>query len=86
MVLMTDGESNPRSAHRKSLDACRAAAENGIEIYTVAFRSGTLGEELLSACATSPDNYYLATDAEELADAFEDIGSRAAKAIVRLAR
>ena len=83
MVIMTDGmntksPSYPRhdgsggaGADDLLKDQCTEIKSDGIEVYTIAFEiSDTSIKDLLSDCASSTANYFDATDAEELKDAF----------------
>lgn len=87
IVLMTDGV-NTKSAqypyHTKALgiDADRIMSElcdeiksDGIRLYTIAFEVTDAGvRNKLEACASSRSEFYNATDAAALSDAFEAIG------------
>ena len=88
LILMTDGV-NTRSAafplhtNAGGFDADRVVEElceeikgDGIELYTIAFEvTDSTVEELLLDCASAPENFFDATDAASLADAFETIGN-----------
>jgi len=55
---------------------CENIKDDGIEIYTVIFReTDQETEDLMRDCATSPQHFYRADNAQELADAFDAIGS-----------
>jgi Flp pilus assembly protein TadG/uncharacterized protein YegL len=86
IVLMTDGEMTGNSSNwNSSIDnlvrtRCTEAKNDGIKIFTVAFMAPTRGKSLLSACASSLNNYYEPQTMSDLVKAFEDIGKAAAKA------
>lgn len=55
---------------------CDAIKATGIVIYTIQFRdASTDNATRLRNCATTPDHYYHAADAQELQQAFDAIGS-----------
>jgi len=55
---------------------CNNIKNAGIEIYTVIFReTDQATENLMRNCATSPQHFYRADNAQELAEAFDAIGS-----------
>ncbi|HEX8900481.1 VWA domain-containing protein [Vitreimonas sp.] len=55
---------------------CEAIKATGIVIYTIQFRDSSAdNEERLMNCATSPDHFYQAANAQELQSAFDAIGS-----------
>ncbi len=80
IVLMTDGEMTGNSSNwNSSIDTqvrnrCTEAKNDGIRIFTVAFMAPERGKSLLSACATSVNNYYEPQTMSELVKAFEEIG------------
>ena len=55
--------------------ACQNARDNDIEIYTIAFGTSitTAGKAVLQACATDLNNYFVASDAADLARSFRSI-------------
>lgn len=60
----------------RTLDICSNAKSDNIDIYTVLFRSdSSRAKSVLSACATSPDKFYLAEDAEDLNKTFAAIAA-----------
>lgn len=67
-----------------SLDACAAAkaagGENGTQIFSIAVSDaageGTTVGKLLKACASTPDNFFLATNDQALVDAFGAIAAK----------
>lgn len=64
---------------------CDAIKAAGIEIYTIQFRDASLDNaNRLRNCATDPDHYFLAADAQQLQEAFDAIGSGIGK--LRLTR
>jgi hypothetical protein len=70
--------------HQVSLDACEtvkaAGGDDGITIFTIAVSDdageGTKVSNLLKDCASSDDNFFLATDDAALLDAFGLIAAR----------
>jgi Flp pilus assembly protein TadG len=90
IVLMTDGEMTGNSGNwNRGIDdkvraECEKAKTDGITVFTVAFMAPDKGKSLLSACASSDDNYYEASDMASLVTAFGDIGRKAAKTTTRL--
>ncbi len=90
IVLMTDGEmTGYSSSWNKTIDdkvraQCKTAKDDGITVFTVAFMAPDKGKSLLSACASSDDNYYEADNMAKLVQAFGDIGRKAAKTSSRL--
>lgn len=86
MVVMTDGTntisptypehwgSDSAKANTLTSEVCTNVKAKGITIYAVAFdvTDATI-QDLLKGCASSPSNFYSASDATELADAFQSI-------------
>jgi len=86
MIVMTDGE-NTRSksgsfhngqsqvnADRKAADICNNIKDDNITVYTIAYEvNDTQTENLLRGCASNPDNYFDATNAGDLMEAFDVI-------------
>jgi hypothetical protein len=55
---------------------CDAVKATGIIIYTIQFRdASTDNATRLRNCATTPDHYFHADNAQELQQAFDAIGS-----------
>lgn len=86
IILMTDGANTlspnyPRHdgsdvsrANSLTRDLCNEIKSKKVSIYTIAFEvTETDIRDLLRECASDPSNYYDATDAAELAEAFESI-------------
>lgn len=87
VVLMTDGV-NTKSAQypyhtraggidadRIMLELCDDIKGKGIRLYTIAFEvTDTSVRDNLQSCASSASEFYNATDATALSDAFEQIG------------
>lgn len=84
-------KSNPKNwkdvntdLYNVSLDACNEAkatsTANGIEIFTIALSDdageGTTVATLLKKCASSENNFFIATSDEELKDAFKSIAAK----------
>ncbi len=65
----------------KTLSACSAAKAQNITVYTVAFGTeiSSTGLSLLQSCATSQDHAFIATDNNELLQAFQNIGREISK-------
>lgn len=86
LVLMTDGAntisptypdhngSDTALANGLTLEACASIRAAGIDIYTIAFDVTEPGiRDILTACASSPVNYYEAVTEQQLRAAFESI-------------
>ena len=86
IVLMTDGQNtlspsypahngnDATLANRLTAEVCQNIKAAGIEIYTVAFNvTDNNIKSILQACATTPNKYFDATDAEKLKVSFNDI-------------
>jgi Flp pilus assembly protein TadG/uncharacterized protein YegL len=84
IVLMTDGENSSTAADTETKASCTSAKTAGIKVYTVAFMAPTRGQTLLKACASGDDYYIAAEDADELVQAFQYIGEKAAQSMTRL--
>ncbi|MEM7215392.1 MAG: vWA domain-containing protein [Pseudomonadota bacterium] len=74
ILFMTDGANNRTSYDSSTLYYCRLAKREKILVYTVAFQAPSRGQRLLKFCATSPQHYFQANDADELVKAFKIIG------------
>lgn len=90
IVFMTDGENSTGSSYwnnfadRKTLEHCTSAKNEEVTIFTVAFQAPQRGKELLSSCASGSSYYYTADSADELKQAFKDIGEEAVQTVTRL--
>ena len=80
MVLMTDGQFNQAyqygigNSNTQARNLCAAAKQDGIIIYSVAFRAPWSARNLLRQCATTSQNHYFETSTGgALRDAFEAI-------------
>ncbi|MEQ8658259.1 MAG: VWA domain-containing protein [Hyphomicrobiales bacterium] len=79
MVVMTDGAFNTwyqrraGNSFRQGERLCDEIKEDGIEVFTVGFMTGTSEESFLRDCATDPDHYIDASSSSELIDAFRNI-------------
>ncbi len=82
MVFMTDGKNNYSWANTQTINNCNSAKNEGIEIYTVAFQAPWQGRQLLQNCATDSEHYFNANNAQQLIDAFQQIGSATAENLV----
>lgn len=84
IVFMTDGDNNYTSADTSTKKLCDEAKADGLTVYTIAFAAPTRGQQLLSYCASKPENYYDARNSAELIDAFKNIGEQTSKVVSRL--
>jgi Flp pilus assembly protein TadG len=84
IVFMTDGENNYASADSSTKRLCEQAKASGATVYTIAFAAPTRGQELLSYCASKPENYFDAKNADDLIAAFEEIGEKSSEVVSRL--
>ncbi|KQR75927.1 vWA domain-containing protein [Rhizobium sp. Leaf341] len=94
IVFMTDGENNyfqnktGAAQATRSDDAtkfyCDKAREDGIKVFTVAFKAPKRGQTLLQGCATDASYYFQAEKSEDLVAAFKAIGDKASSLVVRL--
>ena len=88
MIVMTDGE-NQRSksgvyhsgrsinaANKKTDAICKAAKQDGVTIYTIAYDvNDTTTKTMLTNCASDRTKFFDASSASELNDAFQSIGN-----------
>jgi len=86
MLVMTDGSNNYSSWDTHTLADCTDAKNNGIEVYTVAFKAPSRGKTLLKNCASSIGHYFDATQSAQLVAAFREIGARVAAAVPRVTK
>lgn len=92
IVFMTDGENSTGSssqndyADKQTLVYCSKAKDEKVTIFSVAFQAPQRGKDLLSSCASGSGYYYDADSADELKNAFKDIGEEAVKLVTRLTR
>jgi Flp pilus assembly protein TadG len=84
IVFMTDGDNNYTSADTSTKKLCDKAKSDGATVYTIAFAAPWRGQQLLSYCATSPENYFEAQNSAELIDAFKTIGEKSSQVVSRL--
>lgn len=84
ILFMTDGDNNNSNDDTSTKNYCDQAKTDGISIYSVAFAAPSGGQELLSYCASSDDNYYEPETASELISAFKKIGVSSTKTLTRL--
>ncbi len=92
LILMTDG-ANTKSqkgidhrgksksdADKLTAELCTKIKDANIEVHTIAYDISDAGtRNMISACATSGDMFYNASNAEALKEAFSDIGDSLAK-------
>jgi Flp pilus assembly protein TadG len=85
IILLSDGENTMNrfdgdgSSHSAAVDdrmskVCTAAKADGVIIYTVLVISGT--ESVLRDCASSADNYFNASTADQIITSFGAIGDK----------
>ncbi len=94
IVFMTDGENNYYQNRTGDSEAtrsdaatkfyCDKARDDGIKVFTVAFKAPKRGQDLLLDCATDPTYYFQAEKSEDLVSAFKAIGNKASNLMVRL--
>ncbi|MEW7007796.1 TadE/TadG family type IV pilus assembly protein [Lentilitoribacter sp. EG35] len=84
ILFMTDGDNNYSSDDTSTKSYCDQAKADNITIFSVAFAAPEGGQELLSYCASSEDNYYEPETASELITAFKNIGVSSTKTLTRL--
>jgi len=89
MVIMTDGENfkskdgilhnrsdNGNDADKTTKRMCESIKNEDIKVYTIAYEvTDTPTQKLLRNCASSTGNFFNATNAQELNDAFQAIGN-----------
>ena len=101
-VLMTDGVYNTyrgwKDQDKSTLataakSMCTAMKAKDIEIFTVGFDLDSLSStdratatDVLRSCGTSVDHFYQSINAQQLANAFEDIGNKVNTSTLRLTR
>lgn len=82
MVVMTDGAFNTWyrpgrvDSFRQGERLCDAIRDDGIQVYTVGFMTGSSEENFLRDCASSADHYIDAASRSDLIDAFRDIAQQ----------
>lgn len=79
-ILMTDGEFNTDymsggDSFDHAEEFCDAMKEEGIVIYSVAFKAPDEGEEILEYCATGPGFSFKASSGQQLAAAYHTIAT-----------
>jgi Flp pilus assembly protein TadG len=84
ILFMTDGSNNRTSDDTATKAICDTAKAEGIRIFAVAFAAPTRGQQLLSYCATSSEDYFEPETADELIAAFERIGKSTSTNLTRL--
>ncbi|MEP2980395.1 MAG: TadE/TadG family type IV pilus assembly protein [Lentilitoribacter sp.] len=84
ILFMTDGSNNRTSDDTATKAICDTAKSEGIRIFAVAFAAPTRGQQLLSYCATSSEDYFEPETADELIAAFERIGKSTSTNLTRL--
>lgn len=84
IVLMTDGEMSSTSIDNSVRNLCKAAKNDGIKIFSVAFMAPSRGRSLLRDCASSPDSYFEPESMEQIVVAFGEIARKAAGGIATL--
>jgi len=84
LIFMTDGDNNDPASDIATLDLCTQAKADNITIYTVAFEAPVKGKTLLEACADSGGKFYESDNANDLNDAFRDIGRSISQSVIRI--
>jgi Flp pilus assembly protein TadG len=93
IVLMTDGENTKQQGHwvvdnpeadEATKKTCDKAKDKGIKIYTVAFMAPDRGKALLNYCASGTEYYFDVENTAQIVAAFQSIGEKASKNLVRL--
>lgn len=81
-IIMTDGENRPKdgtstsTANDRLLEACGNMKTNNIIVYTIQYREDNADlQDLMRACATSPDHYFFAAD-DDLSNVFDTIANQ----------
>jgi hypothetical protein len=89
LILMTDGVNtlspnypthngtNRTLADKITADLCRNAKASGITIYSIAFEVTDLAaKSMLQTCASGPDRFFDAANADQLSGTFKSIASQ----------
>ena len=67
---------NDGTADANTKQVCQNIVNSGITVYTIAFQVNNSNvQTILKNCATTPENYYDATDIVSLSGAFQSIGA-----------
>jgi Flp pilus assembly protein TadG len=74
----THNGSNFAQADDWTTKACNEAKSEGIEIYSIIFGTdvSAAAKQIIRDCASKPENYYDASNAEKLVKAFENIAAQ----------
>lgn len=85
VVLMTDGQYNIRyinhgSSEQQARRMCQAMKDDGVIVFSVAFRAPTRSRRLLADCATGEETTFVADNPDALRAAYQAI----ARSFVRL--
>lgn len=81
-ILMTDGmfnkeyEAGNGKSAEQAVKLCTNMKAKGINVYTIGFQAPADALAILSACASSPSNFFDAQDAAQLNATFKDIANR----------
>ncbi len=82
IILMTDGEFNSAyfngqgSSDAQARSICNEMHSNEkIVVYSVAFQAPQSGQDVLEYCATETENFFAASTAQELEDAYQSIAT-----------
>ncbi|ADB19157.1 von Willebrand factor type A [Pirellula staleyi DSM 6068] len=70
MILMTDGQWNQG---RDPIDAAEDAADEGIQIHTITFLSGSAQNTMRQVAEITGGKYYVSSNQAELEEAFRDL-------------
>lgn len=86
VVLMTDGVNNSTQMDASTITTCtNLKADDNTIIYTIGFAvNSDRSRNMLTGCATSPDHYFPAEDAEALNQVFDNIGKNIVEETIRI--
>jgi Flp pilus assembly protein TadG len=82
VILMTDGDFNRQygpgmgTSDSQSKKLCRKMRNEGILVYSVAFKAPAEGRAVLKNCAGDPDRFFNADNGDELKQAYDTIASQ----------
>lgn len=82
VILMTDGDFNTAyemgqgSSTNQARKLCKKMRDEGIVVYSVAFKAPKAGQKILKECAGNDANYFEASNGTELREAYREIASR----------
>jgi hypothetical protein len=79
MIIMTDGDflnwhnTGEGSSFDQAKKLCDNIKEEGVRVYTVAFKAPSQGKQILEYCASGTEFAFKAESADELTDAYTKI-------------